>query len=82
MDARPPKKYEDVEEIKDVDGVVVVITRHRATGKLGAGFFKVFDRSGDGDVEKTAFLSERHLDAVSRLVPIVRARMVELRKNG
>lgn len=73
-----PPKYEDVAEIEDVDGVVVVFTRHRVNHKMGCGFFRRFDRDGDGSFEKTAFLNERHLDAVERLLPQVRKKMAEL----
>lgn len=71
-------KYEDVAEIEDVDGVVVVFTRNRVNGRVGAGFFRKFDRDGDGCFEKTAFLNERHLDAVERLLPQVRKKLAEL----
>jgi hypothetical protein len=82
MSDEPPKRYEDVDRIKDADGVVAVITRHRGNLKLGCAFFREFDRDGDGAVERTAFLNEKNFDAVIRLIPIVRKRMAELRDDA
>lgn len=65
--------YEDVDNVTDVDGVVAVISRRLHNGALSVAFMKEFDR--DGTVERTAFLQRRHLDAIARLVPIVRERM-------
>ena len=73
------KKYVDEDVIKDVDGVVAVITRNTTTGKRSFGLFKEFDRDGDGEMERTALINERALDAVERLLPQLRKRLAELR---
>jgi hypothetical protein len=72
------RKWEDIDEIRDVDGVVAVITRNRMNGKTAVGIFKVFDRDGDGMVEKTAFMNPKQLDAVIRLIPIIKKRIAEI----
>jgi len=77
-DDRPPKRYEDIDTLKDVDGVVAVFTRNKNTNRLAVAFFKEFDRDGEGDIERTAFMNTRHLDAVQRLIPLVRRRFEEL----
>jgi hypothetical protein len=76
-DDRPPKRYEDIDSIKDVDGVVAVFTRNKNTNRIAVAFFKEFDRDGEGDIERTAFMNSRHLDAVLRLIPQVRKRFEE-----
>jgi hypothetical protein len=78
---RTSKRYEDVDEIKDVDGVVAVITRATSNGSLAVGFFKEFD-PGDGELQRTAFCREKQLEAIERLIPLVRARMAELRASA
>lgn len=65
--------YEDIDEIKDVDGVVAVISERKKGGILSVAFFKEFDR--EGSTERSAFLQRRHLDGVERLLPIVRERL-------
>lgn len=77
-DDRPPKRYEDIDTIKDADGIVAVFTRNKNTDRLAVAFFKEFDRDGEGDYERTSFLNARHLDAVSRLIPLVKKRFEEL----
>lgn len=74
------RRYEDVAELKDVDGVVAVITRAR-NGALAVAFFKEFD-PGDGEQQRTAFVRERQLLAIERLIPLVRAEMARLREEA
>lgn len=71
-------RYIDRDRIKDVDGVVAVITESTSNGSLAVAFFKEFD-PGDGEQQRTAFIREKQLDAVERLIPQVRARMREIR---
>jgi hypothetical protein len=68
--------YEDVEEINDPDGVVVVISRRKSNGTLSLAIFKSFER--DGMREKTNFLSSRHLAGIRRVLDIAEARMAKL----
>jgi hypothetical protein len=76
---RSYKKYDDIDEIKDVDGVVAVITQSRQNGTLAVGFFKEYD-PGDGEgPQRTTFLREAQLNALQRLVPQVKDRMALIR---
>lgn len=75
-----PKKFEDIDRLRDPDGVAAIITRTVASNLLGVAFFKEYDEFGDGVMERTAFMRERQLEAVERLIPLVRARMAELKK--
>ena len=80
-DRERPKKFEDVDKLRDAAGVCAVITRTLASNSLAVAFFKEFSPSGDDDgaLERTAFMRERQLEAVERLIPLVRARLAELK---
>jgi hypothetical protein len=71
--------YEDIEEISDPDGVVVVISRRRSNGALSIGVFKAFER--DGIKEKTNFFNSRHLAAVRRVLDIAEVRLAKLEEG-
>lgn len=60
-------EYEDIDAIRDVDGVVAVISsRKGAPGQMAVAFFKEFTRNGE--VGRSAFLQRRHLAALRRLI--------------
>jgi len=77
-------RYEDVDHIADVDGVVAVITRSTTNGRLSVGFFKEFlvdEEDPDGPKERTAFVREKQLDAIERLIPQIRKRLQDLARS-
>lgn len=76
MSGRTRTGYEDVEEIKDPDGVIAVISRRRSTGACSVALFKSFER--DGVQEKTNFLGAKYFPAVRRVLDIAEKRLVEL----
>lgn len=66
-------EYTDIDQVRDPDGVVAVISARDDGQQLAVAFFKEFDRRGE--TAKSAFLQRRHLAALERLLPIVRERM-------
>lgn len=82
---RPQQKYEDVDEVKDADGVVAVISRPTMYRKpikkndFAVAFFKEYRREDEDETRRTAFLKPKHVTgAVARLVPLVDKRIDEL----
>jgi hypothetical protein len=74
--------YEDIDRIKDVDGIVAVISRRKSNGKCAVGFFHEFEREGNpNDLGRTAFIPENQLDAVLRLVSLSKTRLAELKTS-
>jgi hypothetical protein len=59
-------RYRDVETLRDPDGVVIVITENTSTGRLSYRIQKEF--ADKGEVRTTAYLGQRHLPAVGRLL--------------
>ena len=78
MQREREKRWVDKDEIRDVDGVVAIITENTQTGRRCVGFFKEFDRDGDGLKERTAHLNAKQLDAVARLIPTVKKKLAEM----
>lgn len=72
----PSHGYEDIDEVKDPDGVVAVVSRRRSTGALTVGFFKEFERNGIR--ERTSFFEVKHFAAVRRILSVVEERMRRL----
>jgi hypothetical protein len=67
------KRYEDVETLRDEDGVIAVITRRVETGHLSFRIQKEFE--AQGQVKVTAYLGRRHLPAIVRLAARVADRI-------
>jgi hypothetical protein len=68
--------YDEVEVLRDVDGVCAVITRRNSNGQYSFMLAKEFDR--DGETERTSFMHRRHLPAITRLLPLVADRIDQL----
>lgn len=68
--------YEDIDEVKDPDGIVAVVSRRRSNGTLAVGLFKEFER--DGVQERTNFFGSKHFAAVRRVLEIVEERVRNL----
>jgi hypothetical protein len=65
--------------IRDVDGVLIAVltyrTRQNGERMLSYSFMREFDQ--DGAMRRTCWLNGRHIDAVSRLLPRIKARLAE-----
>lgn len=68
--------YDDIEEIKDPDGVVAVISRRRSNGALTVAIFRTYER--DGVAEKTGFFTLKHVAGVRRVLQIAEERIEKL----
>lgn len=68
--------YEEIEILRDVDGICAVITRRTSNGQYSFMFAKEYDR--DGELERTSFMHRRHIPAVTRLLPLVADRIDQL----
>ncbi|HZJ67696.1 MAG TPA: hypothetical protein VFD36_29535 [Kofleriaceae bacterium] len=73
--ARNPA-YREVEVIKDPDGVIAVISEHVETGAHSFAIYREITRSGEA--VRTAYMSRRHLPAVTRLLPDLEERIEQL----
>jgi hypothetical protein len=58
--------YEEVETLRDADGVLCVITRRKATGHLSFRLQKEFE--SQGEIRATAYLGRRHIPGIERIV--------------
>lgn len=72
--------YEDVDEVRDPDGIVAVVTRRLSHGTFTIGLFKEFKR--DGVQERTNFFELKHLPAIRRVLAIVEERVRKLEDTG
>lgn len=68
--------YEDVDEIVDVDGVVAIMSRRKATGAVSFMLAKIYER--DGKPERTSFMQRKHIEAARRVLDLVEAKMNEI----
>lgn len=69
-------EYEDVEVLRDADGVVAVISERKNGTGCAVAIFKEFTR--DGKTQRSAFLQRRHIAAAKRLLEIAEEKMDEL----
>lgn len=69
------KDFQDLDVLRDPDGVVALITHRTRDGRVELSFSigKEFDR--DGKVERTVFLKPQHLPALARLVEALPAHL-------
>jgi hypothetical protein len=68
--------FEDVDLIRDPDGIVGVISRRVGRNQFSLGIFKVFQR--DGAEELTTYFGAKYLPAVRRVLELAEARMAKL----
>jgi len=61
--------YDHVETCRNADGLIAIITRRKKlNGEYTVALYKEFERNGE--TEKTAFLSRRHIDGAIELLKI------------
>lgn len=72
--------FVDVDELRDVNGIVAIISLRKATGGLTFAVFKEFERNGRK--ERTSFVGEHLLEPYLRMVENVKSRVAELREAG
>lgn len=58
-------RYQEVETLRDPDGVIAVITENTDSGRLSFRIQKEFE--SQGEVKATSYLGRRHIDAIRRL---------------
>jgi hypothetical protein len=69
--------YEDVDVLRDPDGILIVISKRIQRQPLFTlAIFKVFERNGVQ--ERSSFLTTRQIPAVIRLLAIAEKRILEL----
>lgn len=81
---RAAPRYRDVDELRDPDGILAVITEATSSGRLSVGFFKEFRSDPEDDespMERSVFMRPKQLAAVDRLIPIVAERMLVLESD-
>lgn len=84
-DRQKPKRYVDVDVLRDVDGVTAVISQQRIrpdedldkNKHFAVGYFKEFTRE-DGRKERTAFIKLYQHQALLRLMTLADKRIDEL----
>lgn len=72
--------YEEVETLRDADGVIAVITRRIKTGNLSFRIQKEF--KSQGKIKASAYLGAHHIPAIERLVRRVKDRINILTDAG
>lgn len=85
MGRSKPRRYVDIDEVRDVDGVIAVISKQVSRdGSLpekrhfAAAFFKEFMREDTGDKERTAFVKPAQFNGLARLLQIVDNRIDQI----
>lgn len=71
--------WEEVDQIRDVDGVMAVITKKK-TGhpRYAIGIFKVFKPNGSSVEKKTMWVDADKLDAVIRVTKLAQDKITDL----
>jgi hypothetical protein len=72
--------FEDVDELRDANGLVAIISQRRSNGQMTIGVFKAFER--DGREERTAFVPEPLFAAYLELVKLAQERVAKIRAEG
>lgn len=71
-------EYEEVEQIQDPDGVGLVATITRRAHSNGYTLFSFMiqkEYSSKGEVRRSSFLNDRHIDAAHKLLDLVGSRI-------
>lgn len=69
-------EFEEVDVLKDPDGLVAVITgRTKPNGRRAYSFMIAKEYDKDGDVHRTCWLGPNHYDGVTRLLDRVAKRI-------
>jgi hypothetical protein len=69
------RQYQEIETVRDSDGVVAVITQRVGSNYFSFRILKEYVDQNDGEVKYTSFMGRRHLDAVERVTQQVRDRI-------
>lgn len=65
--------YEEIEIVRDPDGVIAVITERKKDGAISFGIYREFERSGE--TARGSFLARRHLQAARRVLEDLEERL-------
>ena len=68
-----PAGYQEVEDIRDPDGITIVITERIDTGHLSFRILKEYENHGE--VKTTSYLGRRHIPAIRRLLQLLEDRL-------
>jgi hypothetical protein len=68
--------YEDVDILRDADGIIAIISRRISTGSYSVALMKEFER--DDRTERTSFVPRKGIDAGKRILDRAADRIDEL----
>lgn len=77
---RSRQGFQDIDTLRNSDGLTAVISQRRKSGELTFGIFRQWDNAGTS--ERTSFVPERMGAAYLDMVGMAIKRMAELRKAG
>jgi hypothetical protein len=75
-DTSPQSRFENVDELRDSNGLLAKISRRTKTGELTFAILKEFER--DGETETTSFIPFSKIDALEQLVQALKSRCTEI----
>lgn len=78
--ARLPAAFEELDKLKNADGLVAIISRRISNGTITFAIKKEFER--DGAIEQTSFISEHMMASYLDLVKRVEKRIPELKAKA
>lgn len=71
--------YEDLDTLKDANGLIARISRRLRTGEVTFAVFKMFER--DGEPQQTSFIPLELADAYIAMATNAKQRCIELAKD-
>lgn len=75
--AKPPTKpFDDLEELRSVDGVIGIISQHRSNGMLTFTVLREFEQFGQ--MKRTGFFPETMIPSYQKMVGMVIEKIGEL----
>ncbi len=80
VEHKPHAKYEDVERLANVDGLVAVVSQRRKTGELTFAIFREF--VGEDGPAKTQFVPERLGRSYLDLLKLTIEAMARMKATG
>lgn len=72
-DAGSDSAFEQIDILRNAEGLIVVITKKRSNGALSCAMFKEFERNGE--TERSSFFQRRQIDQAIELLRLAAERM-------
>lgn len=76
--------YVDIDRLQSANGITAVLSQRRKDGKITYAIFREWpqvDDDGTTQVQRGAFMSERHIDSHMEMLRMVRERIAHFHAN-